>query len=162
RRPWPLSLEGMTTDLAFAPSGAPNGWNMQTQQKTRATPMTPVDVRRKLVHALGLDLVGPDRDSDLLAEILPQAPSRWYLTAFLGPIDAAEDRKGDEAAVEEMDEISDAGGTDDAATPEPAAARRAVFPSSMGLSLLVPKDAKELRVTVRWGDYLPPSRVAAA
>ena len=25
----------------------------------------------------------------------------------------------------------------------------------MGLSLLVPKDAKELRVTVRWGDYRP-------
>jgi hypothetical protein len=39
--------------------------------------MQPVDVRGKLVHALGLDLIGPDRDSDLLAEVLPQAPSRW-------------------------------------------------------------------------------------
>src|SRR5215813_3571702 len=107
--------------------------------------MTPVDIRRKLVQTLGLDLIGPDRDSDLLAEVLPQPPSRWYLTGFLVPIDAAEEQKVDEAAVEEMDEISDAGGTDDAATPEPAAARRAVFPSSMGLSLLVPKDAKELR-----------------
>lgn len=117
--------------------------------------MTAVDVRRKLVHTLGLDLVGPDRDSELLAEILPQAPSRWYLTGFLVPIDAAEDQKIDEAGTEEVDEASDAGGTDDAAIPEPAAARRAVFPSSMGLSLLVPKEAKELRVTVRWGDYQP-------
>jgi hypothetical protein len=50
--------------------------------------MTPIEVRRKLVHTLGLDLVGPDRDSDLLNEILPQAPSRWYLTGFLVPIDA--------------------------------------------------------------------------
>jgi hypothetical protein len=118
----------------------------------------PVDVRKYLVHTLGLDLVGPDRDSDLLAEVLPQAPSRWYLTGFLVPIDAAEDQKIDEAATEEVDEASDAGGTDDAAIPEPAAARRAVFPSSMGLSLLVPKDAKELRVTVRWGDYQPLHR----
>ena len=54
---------------------------------------------------------------------------------------------------------SDAGGDDDAA-PEPAAARRAFFPSSMGLSLLVPRDAKELRVTVRWGDYQPPIKPA--
>src|SRR5205085_11762878 len=109
----------------------------------------------KLVQTLGLDLVGPDRDSELLNEVLPQPPSRWYLTGFLVPTDAAEDQKTDEAGVEEMDEVSDAGGTDDAATPEPAAARRAVFPSSMGLSLLLPKDAKELRVTVRWGDYRP-------
>lgn len=117
--------------------------------------MKPIDVRRNLVHTLGLDLIGPDRDSDLLAEVLPQAPSRWYLTGFLVPIDAAEDQKIDEAGTEKVDEISDAGGADDAAIPEPAAARRAVFPSSMGLSLLVPKDAKELRVTVRWGDYQP-------
>src|SRR5205823_1096141 len=54
-----------------------------------------------------------------------------------------------------MDEASEADGADDAITPEPAAARRGVFPSSMGLSLLVPKDAKELRVTVLWGDYQP-------
>src|SRR5437764_5039980 len=115
--------------------------------------MTPADVRRHLVDALGLDLVGPDRDSDLLAEVLPQAPSRWYLTGFLVPIDAAEEQKVDEAATEEVDEVSDTGGTDDAATPEPAAARRALFPSSMGLSLLLPRDARELHVTVRWGDY---------
>jgi hypothetical protein len=117
--------------------------------------MTSVDVRRQLVHTLGLDLVGPDRDSNLVNEVLPQAPSRWYLVGFLVPIDAAEGQKADESSIEGIDELSDTGGTDDAATPEPAAARRAVFPSSMGLSLLVAKEAKELRVTVRWGDYRP-------
>jgi hypothetical protein len=120
--------------------------------------VTTVDVRHDLVQTLGLDLIGPDRGSELLTEVLPQAPSRWYLTGFLVPIDAAEEQKSDEAATEEVDEASDAGGTDDAAIPEPAAARRAVFPSSMGLSLLVPKDAKELHVTVRWGDYQPLHR----
>src|SRR3712207_5469399 len=136
--------------------------NMPRLTQTQRTPMTPVDVRRKLVHTLGLDLVGPDRDSELLNEVLPQAPSRWYLTGFLVPTDAPEEQKSDEAAVEGVDEVSDAGGTDDAATPEPAAARRAVFPSSMGLSLLVPRDAKELHVTVRWGDYRPPAKVSDA
>src|SRR5438132_8062406 len=124
--------------------------------------MTPVDVRKQLVHTLGLDLVGPDRDSELLNEVLPPAPSRWYLTGFLVPTDAAEDQKTDEAAVEEVDEVSDAGGTDDASTPEPAAARRAFFPSSMGLSLLLPRDARELHVTVRWGDYRPPPKISDA
>jgi hypothetical protein len=117
--------------------------------------MKPVDVRRELVQALGLDLIGPDRGSELLNEVLPQSPSRWYLTGFLVPIDADEGQKADESAAEGVDELNEAGGGDDATTPEPAAARRAVFPSSMGLSLLVPKDAKELRVTVRWGDYRP-------
>jgi hypothetical protein len=112
----------------------------------------PIDVRRQLVQALGLDLVGPDRGSELLTEVLPQAPSRWYLTGFLVPLDADEQQKADESATEGVDEMNDAGG---AATPEPAAARLAVFPSSMGLSLLVPKEARELRVTVRWGDYRP-------
>jgi hypothetical protein len=114
-----------------------------------------VDVRQQLVQTLGMDLIGPDRDSELPDEILPHAPSRWYLTGFLVPIDADEQQKADESAAEGVDEVSDAGGTDDAATPEPAAARRAVFPSSLGLSLLVPKEARELQVTVRWGDYRP-------
>lgn len=123
---------------------------MKTQP---ASPMTSVAIREKLVQTLGLDLIGPERDSELLSEVLPQAPSRWYLTGFLVPFDADEGQKTDETATEEIDEVSDSRGADDAAIPESAAARRAVFPSSMGVSLLVPKDAKELHVTVRWGDY---------
>lgn len=118
--------------------------------------MSPVDVRRELVHALEVDLVGPDRrDESLLAEVLPQAPSRWYLTGFLVPSDTDPDQKSDDTGDEATDELGTGAGTDDETTPEPAAARKAFFPSSMGVSLLVPKDAKELTVTVRWGDYLP-------
>jgi hypothetical protein len=50
--------------------------------------MTSVEVRQKLVHALGLDRIGPARHSELLAELLPQAPSHWYLGGFVVPIDA--------------------------------------------------------------------------
>ncbi len=117
--------------------------------------MKSVEVRERLVETLGLDLVGPGIGSPHATEQLSQAPSRWYLTGFLVPIDAREEQKSDETANEGVDEMNEAGGTDDALAPEPPVARRAVFPSSMGLSLLVPKEAKELRVTIRWGDYKP-------
>ena len=119
-------------------------------------PMTAVEVRQKLVHAIGVDLVGPDRDdADLLGEVLPQAPSRWYLTGFLVPTDTDPDQKTDDTGDEGTDELGTSGGADDEDTPEPAAARKAFFQSSMGMSLLVPKDAKEMKVTIRWGDYVP-------
>ena len=57
--------------------------------------MKPVDVRSELVEALRLDLVGPENGSDLEAEILSQAPSRWYLTGFLVPLEASESQRGD-------------------------------------------------------------------
>ncbi len=117
--------------------------------------MRPVDVRQALIHALNLDLVGPDGDAHLLNETLPQTPSRWYLTGFLVPADAPEDQKTDDTATEGVDIQNEAGGTDDAVTPEPANARRVIFPSSLGLSLLASADTKELRVVVRWGDYKP-------
>lgn len=118
--------------------------------------MTSVEVRKKLVHALGMDMIGPDCDNTALhGEVLPQAPSRWYLTGFLVPIDADEEGKSDEAGTEGVDALGKGTGVDDEAAPEPAAAQKTFFPSSMGMSLLVPKDAKELKVTVHWGDYLP-------
>jgi hypothetical protein len=69
------------------------------------------------------------------------------------PIDASDTQKAEESSTEELDELSDAKGLDDVATPEPAAARRAYLPSSIGVSLLLPADTKELTVTARWGDY---------
>jgi hypothetical protein len=43
---------------------------------------------------------------------------------------------------------------DDDVTPEPAAAARQRFlPSSIGLSILLPKEASALGVHVNWGDY---------
>ena len=117
-----------------------------------ATPAA-VDVRAQLVHALELDLVGPGPGSPLESEVLLQAPSRWYLTGFLVPADADEAQRVDETAAEEVDALDQSGGTDDAGPPEPASARRVFFPSSMGLSVLVPPEASHLAVTVRWGDY---------
>ena len=56
------------------------------------------------------------------------------------PLEAGEVQKSDETANDDF-ESPTAGGdaTDDDTTPEPPAARRAFFPSSIGLSLLVSK-----------------------
>jgi hypothetical protein len=122
--------------------------------------MTPVEVRQRLTDALRLDLVGPgevlgpeNRVLGQADEILPQRPSTWYLTGFLVPIDAEPEQKADEQSTEEVDELSDSKGLDDAVAPEPAAARVRYLPSSIGVSFLVPRDVKRLKATVRWGDY---------
>ncbi len=84
----------------------------------------PVDVRNQLVAALKLDLVGPDNGTDLEGEVLPQAPSRWYLTGFLVPLEASEAQKSDETAQDEFDSTAgDGEATDDDVAPEPPAAR---------------------------------------
>ncbi len=117
--------------------------------------MKSVEVRQQLVEALRLDLIGPDAIERLGTpdEVLPQSPSRWYLTGFLVPLDAGEEQRAQEGSDDDLDEMNEAGGSDDKNTPEPAAARRAYMPSSIGMSILVPAAARRLAVTVRWGDY---------
>jgi len=115
--------------------------------------MNPVEVRRELADALKLDLVGPSERLGSPNEVLPQAPSRWYLTGFLVPLDADQSQKVDEDSNDAVDAISDAGGADDAITPEPASARQSYMPSSTGLSILVGGNTKKLKLKVRWGDY---------
>lgn len=116
-------------------------------------------IRNTLVDALRLDLVGPDPDEPTHAayatETLPSAPSTWYLTGFLVPFQAAE---SDETSSEQMDMLRPRPGADDDAAPEKASARKAPFPSSLGISLLVPAGVVSLSVEVSWGDYAPLPR----
>ena len=61
------------------------------------------DVRRELVDALRLDLVGPSLGLGNPEEILAEPPSVFYRTGFLVPIEADEDQKVDESCTEEVD-----------------------------------------------------------
>jgi hypothetical protein len=53
--------------------------------------LEPITVRTSLLDALQVDLIGPSGALGDHREVLPQAPSRWYLTGFLVPTDADED-----------------------------------------------------------------------
>ena len=115
--------------------------------------MNSVDVRDELVRALRLDLIGPGPEDEAYArEALSQTPSRWYLTGFLVPYEAEASEREDETSNEQLD-LGVAGSGDDEATPDPASARKAFLPSSLGVSLLVSSGTKALRVLVTWGDY---------
>lgn len=118
-----------------------------------ADPTNSVTVRAMLVDALRLDLVGPAENLGDIAEFLSQSPSRWYLTGFLAPLEAAREQRTDESSTEELDQAADGGGLDDDVAPEPAAARQRYLPSSIGLSVLVPPAAQHLGVRAAWGDY---------
>lgn len=115
--------------------------------------MNSSDVRTSLVNALRLDLIGPDVDDKARAsEVLPTSPSTWYLTGFLVPFEAAE---ADPTEAEQADVIGTRAGVDDDAAPEQASKRKAPFPSSIGLSVLVPQGVRSLALQVSWGDYHP-------
>ncbi|MHC5770408.1 MAG: hypothetical protein ACYTXI_33460 [Nostoc sp.] len=72
-------------------------------------------------------------------ETLDQAPSKWYLTGFLVPYGVPVEQRTDNSGDEEMDEVGRVGSGEDEKIPEKAFARKAYFPSSMGLSVLLPK-----------------------
>ena len=116
---------------------------------------TATSVRTELVQALRLDLVGPGIGLGQLDEALETHPSRWYLTGFLAPLGADLAQRSDEEAPEDMEEVLDRRGLDDDTVVDRTAAKSRPFPSSMGLSFLVGPEAKDLKVTVRWGDYEP-------
>jgi hypothetical protein len=118
-----------------------------------AEEMTSAQVRSKLVEALRLDLVGPGTNLGEQQEVLPQAPSRWYLTGFLVPLGAKAEQRTDETADDDLEQAGDGGAADEDVPTEKASARPRYFPSSIGASVIVPAGTKGMRVIVRWGDY---------
>ena len=114
---------------------------------------TSVEIRSDLVHALRLDLIGPEQGSFLKDESLDTPPSRWYLTGFLVPTTAGEAQKFDEQAEEEVAVEGGSVGADDGGAPDPSAAKNTPFPYSMGLSFLVRPDTLKVKVIATWGDY---------
>ena len=117
--------------------------------------MNSMEVRSDLVRALRLDLVGPAAADPEAREILPQAPSRWYLTGFLIPAGTPPEKRADVDEDEEIELVPESAGLAEESNDERRAAKKAHFPSSMGLSFLVARDARELAVVVRWGEYAP-------
>lgn len=117
-------------------------------------PASSESVRAELIEALRLDLVGPDNKHAFAHELLPEAPSRWYLTGFLVPSTASVRQRTDETATDEIDSGGESGGTDDSEPPDRGAARKTFLPSSMGMTVLIAPETENLEAKVSWGDYV--------
>ena len=89
---------------------------------------TSASVRAALIDALHLDLVGPRAGDSAhaahAAEVLPTAPSKWYLTGFLAPHGAPLATRSDDTADDELDQADGDGARDDDGVPERASARK--------------------------------------
>jgi Helicase conserved C-terminal domain len=141
------------------PSGKTASKSEKSSERTsRTRDLSPVQVREEIVNTLSLDLVGPSKGSKLTNETLPKSPHKWYLTGFLVPQESLPDDKIDPNAEDddEKEELESAR-QDDEIMPEPAPSGKAHFPSSIGISCLLPKGCTEIKATVRWGDYRPES-----
>lgn len=163
----------MTDTVLSGQPGAPLADRLADLPK----PTTPVEIRVRLLDLLRRDLVGPhpDLDPDLAREVLTGvAPSTWYLTGFLAARrktgaarrfaaatgtdveeeQAAEDLLEAQRAAESLSEVTPGrGDTPDEGNPE-SPPMRSFQPSSLGLTVLLPRDARELRARVTWGDYV--------
>lgn len=116
--------------------------------------MSAVEARERICTALALDLVGPaPEDEELAREVLPNAPSRWYLTGFLVP----EQARASEESTEEGelgDGTAEDSSADDGAPEERQTARLPMLPSpSIGLSCLLRPGTERVRVRLFWGTY---------
>src|SRR5713101_5470979 len=128
-----------------------------TTRAEATAPANSLEVRAKLVEALELDLVGPWAGHALTEERLPGRvrPSNWYLTGFLIPSGSPPEKSADADEDDDLGEIPESAGLAEESNEERKAAKKGFFPSSMGLSFLVPKEARTIGVIVRWGDYAP-------
>ena len=144
-------------------------------------PATPDEVRARLIDLLRRDLVGPhpDLDPDLAREVLSgSSPSNWYLTGFLGPnrktgaarrVAAIQGEAAGEEVAEDLLEAQrgsegmEEGATGKAGAPDDGSAERpptrSFEASSLGLTVLLPRGARELKARVTWGDYVTEPRL---
>ena len=134
-------------------------------------------VRARLVRTLRRDLIGPgSHDADLLRELLPERPSRWYLTGFIAPEENPDAGGADDLAAEaellgeemegegepEPDPVIGSGRSEDNGDPDPGAGSRRVQPTSLGLTVLLRPDVAEIEAAVTWGDYQTEPPLPAA
>ena len=86
-------------------------------------------VRSRLLDTLRLDLIGPrpeDPSHDAYREeILPVAPSRWYLTGFLVPYEASPEQRSDDDGDDTLDQAERPEEGDDDNAPETTSGRSA-------------------------------------
>ncbi|TBH59769.1 hypothetical protein ELG65_15830 [Rhizobium leguminosarum] len=124
-----------------------------------------VEIRDQLVDLVRRDLIGPlvGVDVDLEREALPEKPSRWYVGGFIVPADhpGLQPALDEEEIAEEVGddllggEVLDSGLDGDADESETSdqPPRDRFLPSSIGLTVVLPEDVREITLDATWGDY---------
>ena len=126
---------------------------------------TSVDVRRGLVDLLRRDLFGPhpERDPDLERELLQDKPSRFYVGGFIipaydgvTPVAVDEDEEAEKVtedllATETLESPIEPA-ADEQETPDQPPKDR-FLPSSIGLTVMLAEDVREISLVATWGDY---------
>lgn len=113
------------------------------------------DTRAALVSALHADLVGPFDPAAAGDELLPIAPSRWYLTGFLAPQAARETNNPDDEDDAAGSTATEEDENEPVAEPEPK--QKNTFPASLGLSVFLPPASasrEAIDVTVTFAEYV--------
>ncbi len=109
-----------------------------------ATPTQAAALREQLVEMVRADLLGPAGGD--VEEVGESHVSDRYLVGMLAPRRRRPDEQAqDELALETSDEES--------GPAEQVGAAPSIFPSSMGLSFSLDREAIELVVSARWGHY---------
>ena len=75
--------------------------------------------------------------------------SHWILI----PSGTSPEKRGDADEDDDLEVVPEFAGLGEESNEERKAAKKGFFPSSMGLSFLIPKESQSLTVIVRWGDY---------
>lgn len=139
-------------------------------------PQISAEVRDHLVTALELELIGPTQRvlqalgpdaHSLETEALDRLPSSWYPTGFLVPTETDLSLKCDDTADDDFAAADGVdlrkpkktnteykpGSGDDGGSSESGPTKPQLFPSSIGVSVLLPPGG-ELQLIARWGDYV--------
>src|SRR2546428_13463047 len=107
---------------------------------------TPIKVRRELDEMVGRDLLGPAGGPE--EEIAESRVSDRYLVGMLAPLNRTLDPGSDEDVAEGGVGTAEEGGAEPGTAPVDS-----TFPSSLGLTVSVAKEATALRIAARWGRY---------
>ncbi|MFZ0408292.1 MAG: DISARM system helicase DrmA [Cyanobium sp.] len=126
---------------------------------------------QRVLKALGAEGQGHqvqgDESHELESEALDRLPSSWYPTGFLVPTETDLSLRCDDTADDDFaaadgvdlrkprgnDKTYKPGGAgDDGGSSDPGPVKPQLFPSSIGVSVLLPPGG-ELRLIARWGDY---------
>ncbi|WP_437650365.1 DISARM system helicase DrmA [Sorangium sp. So ce362] len=128
---------------------------MSDSTSTQPKRSPPTNPRDHLIRALHADLIGPyqlDEEGLVEQEVLELPPSRHYLTGFLA---SEEEREPDDPTADDSLGAGPDEPEEETQGEELEDKRPNLWPASIGMSVLVPRETRDVKATVRFAEYRP-------